>query len=688
MYNFIDVNEASESVVLPSEALKINGAYIEEQISGYRTLSVSGREALSPDVETYATGIRDGSKIKNKRYPERIITVTYQLIAESSEAFREAYNKLAQILNVEDAELIFDDEPDKFFTGTPCTIGSVEPGLNSVVGEFEILCADPFKYSVIEYEAESSWDEKSILIDYNGTYKGYPTLVAEFFGEDEASEDGETEVALTGNGDCGYVAFFNESKKIIQIGDPDEVDGNAYAKSQTLVNSSFKTKSAWGTAAKSKWKVNSGTTSSSVVEQKGSLAMGVASYALGTQSTIAASGTTSGTLLSATSKSSTPYINYKVVAKATNRTADTVKVDLSITGSLATDSNYFLSRYILTASVYIGGSWRNVTLKKSTDQWRGKTGHTANLTVTVTGLSATTSELTGIKFKVTRGDSLGTAGVLKETACQNLKINQYVAPVPLSYYLSPSSFGTGEKWHGPSITRTIPKDAAGDTGAANFTLSYSHKMCIGSGSKGTSQLGSFQVMLSDASKNIVCGVSVYKGSSGKKAKVNFYVSSKVVETIEVDLSYNNSYFNSGKTSTITKSGKSVSFNIGGIKKTFRNSNIANVQVSNITITMTQYGTKTALAYNGLHSVKFVKNNCDTWKDVPNKFSANDVVEAHCGNGEIYLNGVHTPALGALGNDWEEFYLTPGLNQIGFSCSEWVTDDYAPKPKVRYREVFL
>ena len=32
MYNFIDVTEVSEESILPSEALKINGEYIENQI--------------------------------------------------------------------------------------------------------------------------------------------------------------------------------------------------------------------------------------------------------------------------------------------------------------------------------------------------------------------------------------------------------------------------------------------------------------------------------------------------------------------------------------------------------------------------------------------------------------------------------------------------------------------------------
>ena len=46
MYEFIDTTEFLDSVSLPSEALKINGEYIENQVTGYRTLYVSGRESF------------------------------------------------------------------------------------------------------------------------------------------------------------------------------------------------------------------------------------------------------------------------------------------------------------------------------------------------------------------------------------------------------------------------------------------------------------------------------------------------------------------------------------------------------------------------------------------------------------------------------------------------------------------
>jgi phage-related protein len=102
MYEFRDINETSEGDILPSEALQINGDFIEVLIPGYRTLNVSGREALSPELDYFETGSRDGSTLKNKRYPARIITVRYQLIAENNEAFREAYNQLAAILNAKE----------------------------------------------------------------------------------------------------------------------------------------------------------------------------------------------------------------------------------------------------------------------------------------------------------------------------------------------------------------------------------------------------------------------------------------------------------------------------------------------------------------------------------------------------------------------------------------------------------
>lgn len=555
MYNFVDTNGYAEGTSLPSEALKINGAYLENTVTGYRTLYVKGREMLAPDIETYETGVRDGSTLQSKRFPARTITVGYQLIASSAEAFRTAFNALNAALDVEEAELIFADEPDKFFIGTPFGRGDVPAGRNAITGEFDILCADPFKYSCTEYEVTPTLDDgTTFAIQYNGTYRSYPTLVAEF-----ADEDDDTAGGLTGNGDCGYVAFLSDDAAIIQLGDPDEPDTENYAKSQTLTKQIF---TSYNATVASKWPINTGRTSSSAVTA--------------------------------------------------------------------------------TGTVVVGKDAGNVRM------------------------------------------------------------------------LVANSYGTGTEWHGPSITRTIPADASGHVGAKNFRLSYKQRMCMGQGKKDTKQRGLFQCLLvnvSGSKRTIVAGLSVNKNKTGKQALLKLYVNGKTVHTQYIDLTYHNKYFGYKKvvtekikkkgkvikkkriiqpalSSTIRKYGKTVTFNIGGIQKAFKVSAIANTEVHEITFLMGKYASVTPLTYNGLFWAKFISDSCETFRDIPNKFSAGDVVEADCEDGEIYLNDARAPELGALGNDWETFYLEPGTNQIGVVWSDWVPAGSAPNCKIRYREVFL
>ena len=689
MYNFIDTNEVSGGYVLPAEAMLFNGEYIENQISGYRTLNVTGREALSPELTTYETGARDGARLHAKRFPARTIVVTYQLIAESPEAFRDAYNKLGKILNVEDARMIFNDEQDKYFVGTPSAIGEVDPGTNAVVGQIEILCVDPLKYSVVEYEATPGLAENTILIDYNGTYKAFPVLEANFYAESEVEDDGETAGALTGNGDCGFVAFFTADEKIIQLGDPDEVDGtNIEAKSQTLLNQLFHKSTCWGTATQALLSHNSGDVMPESVQQMGSLEMGVASYAAPSSPA-----PTSGQLANVWSDSGEPKFLYTVSAKTSNRQAASVSVTATITTALKYDGSYFGRGYGLEASLYVGGAWHSVTLKTSSEYWRGRTGHTKNITFTVTGLSAETAALTGIKFKVERTDTYGgAAGILAEKTCNNLPISQYTENVPETYFLTPASYGAASgAWHGPTITKTLPADSSGEVGAAEFTATQGIRMGIGNTSGDARQMGAVQVQICDASGNHIAGFRIYKNKVGTTGTCNYFVNGAKVLESGFDLAYNNEVFGAsagGGVATIAKIGNTVTFTVGNYKKVFVDDAITDMKAVRITYGMEQYSANAALAYNGLQWIKFVKNNCNTFKDIPNKFSANDVLTADCGSGDIYLNGNLAPELGALGNDWEGFCLTPGLNQIGFAYSDWLTSGYAPEIKVRYREAFL
>lgn len=233
-YNFNDTPSAAVSTMLPAEAMMIGlptegGFYIENEIEGYSTLAVQGREAMSVELTTADAAKRNGKIYQGKKYPEREITVTYQLICTDDNTYRAAFNRLNQLLNFEQMPLVFADEPDKYFVGTLAESGEIEPGKNAVTGELKFICSDPFKYSVSEYEAVP--DSDGILaVNYDGTFPAYPVLEADFYQSTEADNT---------DGNCGYVAFINQNEKIIQLGDPEEAAGQKVAE-QVLINREIK----------------------------------------------------------------------------------------------------------------------------------------------------------------------------------------------------------------------------------------------------------------------------------------------------------------------------------------------------------------------------------------------------------------------------------------------------------------
>lgn len=697
MYNFIDVNEASGRTLLPSEALKINGEYIENQISGYRTVHVSGREALSPELSTYTTGVRDGSVLKNKRFPARTITVTYQIVANSSEDYRKAYNKLAAILNVENAKLIFNDEQDKYFIGTPSAIGTPEPGRNAVIGEFEILCVDPFKYSVVEYTAEPIATDGTFLVEYGGTYKSYPKLEAEFYKETEISNDGESVNTLTNNGDCGYVAFINERKKIIQIGDPEETDEEIFEdkKSQKLIINDFNKETDWGSGAQSLWVKNQAKLYGDVYvnsAKSGSMGMKYAMPAVwdkktGKRQQILTAKSSVGSF--ATYPIGFPGFTYDVYAQVTHRTAGTATIQITVDVSMWEERNYF--GYALTAYLKVRGVWHEIILRKDSDPtWEGKGKHSIISIIKVMDVQSTAGKIGSVKFKVERPGKDGSAGIIDEKSCNDIEYLAYTTVQEnKTCFLGVSDYGNS---NGPSIHRLIPKDFLGYSGATDFFLSFNLYCDNGYYDSAPGQGGLFIVNVCNPSgESISIGVSKYK--AGKNASVIF-ATTGFRNNVTPDPNANDypqlvvsdragPFFVS-----IRKIGKKLDFNVGGINRSYNVSSESDISFDRIEFVFRRKTGMATLTRFGITNVQFTKLNCDNTRDIPNKFGSNDVLSVDCGSGEIILNGATTPELGALGNDWEEFYLEPGLNQMTYGYSEWVPDEYAPKVRIRYREVFL
>lgn len=254
---------------LPAEAVKINGTYIEDVLTGYTTIITSGREAILPELETYEVGIRSGDHIKSFRYQPRIISVEFVLHGSSLEDLRDKLEALNFILasdesDPEPKQFIFNDESDRYYLGIPMLKDDFKDYKNAATGSFEIYCADPFKYSTTQYEVQPTEDSNTTFkVVYNGTCPAYPVVETDFYASNTQGDR---------NGECGFVAFVNDRGKILQFGEVNEPDAvaekvneiltsNSWTISKQILNESFNSLTNWA--------LNQGFTSMSTYTQVG-----------------------------------------------------------------------------------------------------------------------------------------------------------------------------------------------------------------------------------------------------------------------------------------------------------------------------------------------------------------------------------------------------------------------------------
>lgn len=239
---------ARERTDLAVDAVKVNGMYVEDVISGFTTINSTGREVLTREIVSNSYK-RDGSVTDYTRYPEREITINYVIETDEDEDYREKYTRLLGIFDEEEVDIQFNDDVDKFLTGTIYINEPEEKFGRFCVGNYTIQCKDPFKYSTEVYEAEPvEYDGNSaqFLINYDGTYPSRPILQAEFVGALEGGDYSE-------DGDCGFVAFMDDEENIIQLGNPEAIDLDASSQAAQVLNRTFTTISGFTTTGGHTW---------------------------------------------------------------------------------------------------------------------------------------------------------------------------------------------------------------------------------------------------------------------------------------------------------------------------------------------------------------------------------------------------------------------------------------------------
>lgn len=214
MYAFVNtVNSGIVGTNLPTEAMSYNGVYLENEIDGYRTLSVTGRELMESEVTDQEIDGMDGSYYRYKTTPARTITVRYQLLARGSREFRDAFNKMNKLLSGGQVKVIFNDETDKYFIGTKTSNTQVDGGSNNVIGEIEIYCSDPRKYSTTEKEFTATDGVLNIV--------------------NEGTVPVSIDYDITAISETGYIGLVSENG-IMQYGKIEELDGETYQRSELL----------------------------------------------------------------------------------------------------------------------------------------------------------------------------------------------------------------------------------------------------------------------------------------------------------------------------------------------------------------------------------------------------------------------------------------------------------------------
>lgn len=159
MYHFRDTIAFSEyESWIPSSAMIYDNCLFEQEIDGYQTLYVEGREMLSVELESEKMTV--GEYVLTQRLPARTLTVYYKLEDRNPETFQNKFNQLMKLLyRTNDVKISFNDQKELSYLGRYDSSDKVAGNSSSIVSSFDIKCSDPRKYTK-EFVIESAVKSK------------------------------------------------------------------------------------------------------------------------------------------------------------------------------------------------------------------------------------------------------------------------------------------------------------------------------------------------------------------------------------------------------------------------------------------------------------------------------------------------------------------------------------------------
>lgn len=243
-----------------------------------------------------------------------------------------------------------------------------------------------------------------------------------------------------------------------------------------------------------------------------------------------------------------------------------------------------------------------------------------------------------------------------------------------------SDFGSGEGWHGPSVTRFL-----GDDAIENWEATFRVGLKRASSNPKREQVGLLEGNILDADNNFIAGFNIKKPrATDERVEYAFYIGDNRVFLGDIPYNFRDFFGNV----VIKKIGSKFVFSIGGFgdnwkfnwsySKSFTNDDVANLRAKSMSAFFGSWNWRPSMSL-GMSYAKFTKINTNNPEEESLKFLTGDHLEI-TENLKVFLNG--TPADDYLANGSDKLYFEPGTTEV------LIASDKSPSVTATLRERFL
>lgn len=262
---------------------------------------------------------------------------------------------------------------------------------------------------------------------------------------------------------------------------------------------------------------------------------------------------------------------------------------------------------------------------------------------------------------------------------------RYVKESSNEGYAIPSNYGSGNSWHGASLTKIIPTDENGKY-PVNWKCEWRFDFNTDGSTNPNPEIGHNSVTFIDGDDNIICSVVFEDNNpSYERSDMAIYIGQKRVwDTKNTTKFYVTGRGDYGPCASVEKIGNQITirFSYAGIQKTFLLDN-PSVELRKITWYGAAYKTNPNIRNNLIRALNVKKHNVDKYEDIPNYFSNGDKIEISGDNGEVYINGIKDWDTADIGS--QPLLLPPGQHTMGIITSSFAS---VPDIEVTYQERWI